>query len=329
MSKLLITGASGFVGSFLVEEALSRGFEVYAGIRNSSSRKYLQDKRIKFFNIDLSSRDELEKALKKEKFNYIIQNAGVTKAKKEDTYYRVNAHAVDDFVEVLKHMDAVPEKFVFISSLAAFGPADNKKEHLVTSQSHPQPVTIYGKSKLKGEQLLRKHEGFPFSIIRPTAVYGPREEDLLTVYKMLNLKLELIIGNEDQKLTFVYVKDLVRAILDVMIKSKTGSDYFVTDGNVYSASEFNTEIKKVLKTRTLKLKLPVSLVRIMAILSEKMSSLSGNYPALNLEKVKELECRSWECDISNLKRDIDYQPAYSLSEGMKETIDWYKSHNIL
>jgi nucleoside-diphosphate-sugar epimerase len=329
MSKVLITGASGFVGSFLVEEALERGFDVYAGIRNSSSRKFLQDKRIRFFNIDLSSRSQLEKALKKEKFDYIIQNAGVTKAKNEDTYYRVNAQAVDDFVQVLKHMDAVPEKFVMISSLAAFGPADNKEEDLVTRQSQPQPVTVYGRSKLRGEQLLRQHEGFPYSIIRPTAVYGPREEDLLTVYKMINLKLELMIGNQDQRLTFVYVKDLVRAILDVMIMSKKRSDYFVTDGNVYSATEFNDEIKKLLKTTTLKLKLPVSLVRIMAILSEKMSSLSGNYPALNLEKVKELECRSWECDISNLKEDINFQPAYSLSEGLKETIDWYKLHNIL
>jgi dihydroflavonol-4-reductase len=329
MSKVLITGSSGFVGSFLVEEAISRGYEVFAGVRDKSSRKYLKDSRIRFFNIDLSSRTELEKALKREKFDYIIQNAGVTKARDEDTYYRVNAHAVDDFVQVLKHMDAVPEKFVMISSLAAYGPADNKKGKLVTRQSLPQPVTTYGKSKLKGEQLLKEHQGFPYSIIRPTAVYGPREVDLLTVYKMINLKLELLIGNEDQRLTFVYVKDLVRAVLDVMSMAKSGSDYFVTDGNVYSATEFNDEVKKHLKTTTLKLKLPVSLVRIMAILSEKMSSLSGNYPALNLEKVKELECISWECDISNLKEDINYQPAYSLSEGLKETIEWYKSHKIL
>ncbi len=329
MSKILITGSSGFVGSFLVEEALNRGYDVYAGIRATSSKKYLQDSRIKFFNIDLSSRQELEQSLKKEKFDYIIQNAGVTKAKKDDTYFRVNAHAVDDFVHVLKHMDAIPSKFVMISSLAAYGPADNKEENIVKGTSIPRPVTTYGRSKLKGEQLLKEHKDFPYAIIRPTAVYGPREEDLLTVYKMIKSRLELLIGYEDQRLTFVYVKDLVRAIIDVMASPITGKDYFVTDGDVYSATEFNDEVKKHLKTTTLKLKLPVSLVRIMAILSEKMSSLSGNYPALNLEKVKELECMSWECDISNLKEDINYQAEYNLSEGLKETIGWYKSHNIL
>ena len=329
MSKVLITGASGFVGSFLVEEALNRGYDVYAGVRKSSSRKYISDPRIKYFNIDLSSKSELEKSLKKERFDYIIQNAGVTKAQEEETYYRVNAHAIEDFVSVLTHLDHIPEKFVMISSLAAYGPADNKMEKMVRESSVPQPVTTYGRSKLQGEKLLKQFEGFPYAIIRPTAVYGPREEDLLTVYKMLNMKLELLIGSDDQKLTFVYVKDLVRAIIDVMASSVLSKGYFVTDGSVYSASQFNNEVKKQLKTTTLKLNLPISLIRIMAILSEKMSSLSGNYPALNLEKVKELEARSWECDISNLKHDINYQPQYSLEEGLKETINWYKSHNIL
>ena len=253
----------------------------------------------------------------------------MTKAKSRDTYFRVNAEAIDDFVHVLKNMDTIPDKFVMISSLAAYGPADNKQEKLVSGNSMPQPVTTYGESKLKGEQLLKQHQDFPFAIVRPTAVYGPREEDLLTVYKMINSRLELLIGTQEQKLTFVYVKDLVRAIIDIMSTPKYGTEYFITDGHVYSATEFNDEVKKQLKTTTLKLKLPVSLVRIMAILSEKMSSLSGNYPALNLEKVKELECISWECDISNLKEDINYQPQYNLSEGLKETIAWYKSHNIL
>jgi nucleoside-diphosphate-sugar epimerase len=329
MQKILITGSSGFVGSFLVEEALRRGLEVYAGVRKTSSRKYLKDDRIKFIEIDFSDKMTIKKSLQHIKFDQIIQNAGVTKSKEERGYYNVNATAVNNMVEVLKDLDAVPQNFLFVSSLAAYGPADYSSSGIVTNDHKPNPVTTYGRSKLAGEQLLKEHSDFPYTIIRPTAVYGPREEDLLTVYKMINSRLELLIGSKEQRLTFIYVKDLVSAMMDLLESPFIRKEYFISDGNAYSTTEFNSEVKKILNKSTLKLNLPVSLVRILAILSEKMSSLSGNYPALNLEKVNELECLSWECDISNLVEDIGFKAKYHLPEGMKETMDWYKEQKIL
>ena len=329
MKKILITGASGFVGSFLVELALERGYEVYAGIRKTSSRKYLLDERIKFVEIDFSNEISIASSIRQYHFDFIIQNAGVTKANKEDAYYKVNAEALDNFVHVLKGEDKVPERFIYISSLAAFGPADNSPEGIVSNVMKPNPVTIYGKSKYKGELLLKEHQDFPYTIVRPTAVYGPRELDLLTVYKMLNSRIELLIGTVPQKLTFIYVKDLVRVILDLLSIESMRQEYFVTDGNTYTAEEFNNEVKTQLQKTALKLKLPVSLVRILAFFTEKISSLSGNYPALNLEKVNELECLNWECDITNLRQEINFSPEYSLEQGIKETIKWYKDHNVL
>lgn len=327
--KLLITGASGFVGSFLVEQALQDGFEVYAGIRSTSSRKYLQDPRINFFDVDFNNTRALKENLKKFNFDYIIQNAGITKAKDKTHFFDVNAEALRKFIDCTLSAETVLKKFVFVSSLAAYGPADNQPSDIVNHHSQPSPVTTYGESKLAGEKILKSYTDLPYHIIRPTAVYGPREMDLLTLYKMLNNRIELLIGNTTQKLTFIYVEDLVRAIIDVLKIDKVQTSYFVTDGNHYSAEELNDLIKNVLGRKTIKLNLPISLIKLLAIISEKISSLSGNYPALNLEKVNELKCESWVCEIGNLKEDLNFTPKFDLKEGMKKTIKWYKDEGIL
>jgi nucleoside-diphosphate-sugar epimerase len=327
--KLLITGASGFVGSFLVQKALDVGYEVHAGIRSSSSTRYLQDQRIKFFNIDFNDPNTLKENLKRAQFTHIIQNAGVTKAKNKEQYFKVNATALDHLINAILESNLPIKKFVFISSLAAYGPADKQPDKIVTHQSPPQPVTTYGESKLRGETILKKYRSLPYHIIRPTAVYGPREADLLTLYKMLNNRIELLIGNVTQKLTFIYVEDLVEAIIKSLSISKTQTEYFVTDGNHYSAEELNSIIKDNLGKSSLKLNLPISLIKLLAIISEKISSLSGNYPALNLEKVNELKCQSWVCDIENLKEDLGFEPKYDLEKGMYKTIKWYKEKGVL
>jgi nucleoside-diphosphate-sugar epimerase len=327
--KILITGASGFVGSFLIEKAIRDGYEVHAGVRSSSSKKYLQDPRINFFEVDFNNPALLKESLKRNGFQYIIQNAGVTKAKKKSQLFQVNAEALKKLIDASLEADLPLKKFVYISSLAAYGPADNQPNNMVGQDSIPQPVTNYGESKLAGENIIKKYTSLPYHIIRPTAVYGPREMDLLTLYKMLNNRIELLIGFKTQKLTFVYVEDLVDAILGVLKLKINHTEYFVTDGNHYSAEELNNFIKEVLGRKTVKLKLPLSLIKLLAIISEKISSLSGTYPALNLEKVNELKCESWVCEIDNLKEDLNFDPKYDLQKGITKTIKWYQDEGIL
>lgn len=327
--KVLITGASGFVGSFLVEEAMKQGYEVYAGIRPSSSKKYLQHPDIRFFTTDFNDTHTLKVSLKDHYFHYIIQNAGITKASDKEEFYKVNAYAVRDFAQALIDLDQIPEKFIFISSLAAFGPADFSPHGIVNNDSTPHPVTTYGKSKLLGEQLLMNFSEFPYHIVRPTAVYGPREQDLLTVYKTINKGWEFLIGYKTQTLTFVYVLDLVRAIIMLLPIDKTRTSYFITDGQSYSAEDFNNTIKMALQVKAKKVRIPVNVLQFIAFLSEKLSVISGKYPALNLDKVNELKSISWQCDISHIRNDIRYQASYSLEEGMKETIQWLREHNEL
>ena len=330
MQKILITGASGFVGGFLVEEALNRGLEVYAAVRKSSNRQYLQDERINFIFIDFENKDSLRSIFLAHKFEYIIHNAGLTKTPIKEQYFKVNATYLENMVEALIHSDTIPSKFTFISSLAAYGPAEYTSAGLVTEDSEPHPVTNYGRSKLQAERYLKSKGEINYSIIRPTAVYGPREKDLFTVYDLINKGIEMTVGLTDQKLTFIYVKDLVSVILDSTLDSRKNVAYFVTDLEIYSSTLYNEIVRNALgRKRSFKLRLPIPLVKTLGFIAEKAGKLTGSYPALNIEKVNELEAKSWNCDTKNLVENLNFKPKYKLIDGLQESIAWYRKHNWL
>lgn len=329
MSKVLITGASGFVGGFLVEACLKKGYEVTAGIRATSNRTYLQDKRIKFLELNFGDIDQLNRQLVGKHFDYIIHNAGVTKAISREVYFRVNTTYTKHFVEAIKKNIPGLEKFIYISSLAAYGPADDLADGIVTETTDPKPVTAYGESKLASEQFLSAEKDFPFIIIRPTAVYGPREKDIFTFFQMVKNGVEPYIGRKPQQLTFIYVRDLVRLVVDTLKKNEVRKSYFVSDGNLYQSQQLGQYIKKNLDKKTISFKVPLALVRVIALFNEMISKITGKYPPLNLEKVRELECLNWNCDIRPLKKDFQFVPEYDLEKGIKESIQWYKKNNWL
>ncbi len=328
--KILVTGASGFVGGFLIDEAISRGLSVHSAVRKSSNTKILDQLNTTLVYFDFEDIDGMVQMLKDGSYDYIIHNAGLTKAKAKEAYFKVNEQYLRNLIEAIRKADLQLDKFLFVSSLAAFGPADFQDNNIVSESSTPHPVTSYGRSKLAAEQYLKKQQDIPYNIIRPTAVYGPREYDLLTVYQTLAKRIEAYVGLSKQKLTFVYVKDLVRAMMDILMSDHEHTRYFITDGNTYSAQEMNAIVKRELEvTWTVPIKLPIFLVKVLAFFSEKMAGLSGKYPPLNIEKVNELQARSWHCDISPLQDDIAYKAEYDLDNGLKETIAWCKKQGLV
>ena len=330
MKKILITGSSGFVGSHLVEEALERNLDVHAGVRKTSSRRYLQDKRIHFFEMNFADKNDLKEKLNAAKFDYIIHNAGVVSVPKLQDYFTVNYNYVKSFIEALNEINCIPEKFIYMSSLAAYGPANSSDlSDFLKEEDQPTPINTYGKSKLKSEQFIKSQNNLPFIIFRPTAVYGPREKEILTFFKLINKNIEGYIGNKKQHLTFIYVKDLAKTILDATLSRVSKKSYFISDGKYYSQTDLGKYSKQFLNKKTFRFHVPVSLVRSIAWLLEQPAKLTGNYPALNLEKVHILESINWKCDLTELKSDLNFQPQYDLEKGLEETLKWYKEEGWL
>lgn len=333
--KILITGASGFIGSFLVEKALEKGYEVWAGIRKSSSREYLQDSRIRFIDLQFGNKEQLTVQLNEfssqhGKFDYIIHNAGVTKCLNPKDFDKVNFEYTANFIDALTEAESIPEKFVLMSSLSAFGTGDEKNYTPIKLTDTPNPNTAYGISKLKAEQYLQTKTNFPYIILRPTGVYGPREKDYFLMVKTVKSGLDVGAGFKPQHLTFIYVKDLVDAAflgLESEIKNRA---YFVADGDVYTDKEYTQLVKEAIgKKRVISLKVPLWLLKVVSIIAEDISKLSKKPSTLNRDKYKIMKQRNWECDITPLINDLGFSAKYNLQKGLKESIEWYYKNGWL
>ena len=317
MKKILITGASGFIGSFLVDEAIKKGWQTWAGIRKSSNKEYLTNPEIQFIDLNFSNPEQLSKQITENaenngKWDYIIHNAGVTKCLNPDDFEKVNYSFTKNFVEALQKTGNIPEKFILMSSLSAY----------------PEPNTAYGKSKQKAEQFLQKQNEFPHIILRPTGVYGPREKDYFLMIKSIKAGFDLTAGFEPQKLTFIYVKDLVKTAFSALESSLSGKTYFVADGNVHTDKEYTEIVKKVLgKKFVIRIKVPLFILKIISIIAEDFSKLTKKPSTLNRDKFKIMKQRNWTCDIQPLTKDLGFKADYDLEQGMQECIEWYKENN--
>ncbi len=180
--KILITGASGFIGGFLVKEALRRGYETWAGIRATSSRENLQDERIRFIDLKYNNREALTAQLadfarEQGGWDYVIHNAGLTKTLDKRNFFRINAENTQNLIEALAAAGCPPKKFLLMSSLSSYGQGDEKTFRPIRLDDPQRPDTAYGQSKLEAENFIRNQSYFPYVILRPTGVYGPGEKD--------------------------------------------------------------------------------------------------------------------------------------------------------
>ncbi len=330
MKKVLITGASGFIGSFLVEEALKRKYEVYAGVRKSSDRKYLSNHAIRFFEMDFSQKETLKNHMKNTpRFDYIIHAAGIVKSCNKNDFITVNYQHTVDFIEILQDTNKVPDKFIFVSSLAVFGPGDEKTLQPIKPTDRPHPVTMYGKSKWMAEQFIFSLTDFPYLIFRPTGVYGPREKDYYLAYKSFKKGIESYIGTKEQHLTFLYVTDLTKLIFDALESKIIGKAYFATDLKYYTAQQFNAIIKKTLHKKAVTIVFPQAFVKPFVAIYEKLSCLFGKPATLNRDKYNELICKNWLCDSDEIVKDFNFHPEYDLEKGVSKTIAWFKKEGLL
>ena len=334
MKRILVVGSGGFAGGFMVSEGLSRGYEVWAGVRSTTSRKWLDDERIRFIEFDFDKphtiADRLRTALPEgEKWDYIIYNLGATKVVRYLDFNRINYEYLRDFINALKIAEMVPEKFLYMSSLSAMGPKDERGYSPMTEEMIPSPNTRYGSSKLKAEVCLLS-SGIPYIIFRATGIYGPRDHDYFLMFESIKKGFDFSVGFRKQMLTFIYVEDLARAVYDALEKAPTGEVYNISEPRAYTQKEFRkisaTEIgKKVV----IPVRVPVWGLKVVSWVAEKIGMLRRQPSTLNSDKYHIMKQRNWNVDISKAVEGFDFSPEVSLAEGVKRSVSWYKEEGWL
>ncbi len=335
--KILITGASGFIGSFLVEHALEQGYDTWAAVRRTSSRKYLRDSRTHFIELDLGDDDTLHAQFAAHTtehgaFDAVIHAAGATKCLRVEDFFAVNAEGTRRLAEQLTATGALRKdgRFVFISSLSVWGPVHEKDRQAICDDDTPRPNTAYGNSKLLAESYLAQIPGLNYVVLRPTGVYGPRERDYFIMARSIARHIDFAAGFRPQVLTFIYVRDLVQAAFLALTRGKRGAGYFLSDGGLYSSRTFSDLLQAELGVkRVLHFTAPLWLLHAVCYVSGKAAKTAGKASTLNMDKYRIMCQRNWRCDISPACHDLGYRPQWPLPRGVQEAVAWYRKEGWL
>lgn len=327
MMKALVTGSTGFIGSHLVEALVKRGYKVFCSVRRTSDRVWLKDLDVTFVDADITERESLIPAVSI--VDYIFHVGGVTKAKKESAYYRINADGTRVLYEVCQEHNPNLRKIVHVSSLAAAGPSEIGRPRVESDT--PRPLTFYGRSKLEGERYAAEYmKSLPITVIRPPAVYGPKERDIFFYFRVMNRHVKPMLGVADKYLSLVHVDDLVDAILlAAESPASRGQTYFVDDGRIYSWRELSSAIQKSLRTWALPLVIPESFMTVTAFAAEFLAMWSHKPALLNRQKIIELRQRAWTCSSEKIRSELGFESKVTLQAGCDATARWYRDHGWL
>lgn len=333
MSKrVLIVGAGGFIGGHIAREGLNRGYEVWAAVRKSTSRRYLDDPRLNFLVLDYDDVEAMRQAISDampegERWDYIIYNLGATKCINFSAFNLINHDYLKRFLDVITELDKIPERFLYMSSLSALGVGDEKNYEPFTARSIPMPNTAYGVSKINAEIELTTRAAIPYTIFRATGVYGPHEQDYLMMIKCIDRHFDFGVGYRKQVLTFIYVDDLVNAMFDAVESPDTvKKKYIISEDRAYTQKEFREIVARLLgKKWVIPIKLPLWMARLASTVAEKWGAIRMRPSTLNRDKYKIMRQRNWNCDVTEAKTDFNFNPRFSLEEGLRATIEAYKA----
>ena len=327
---ILVTGATGFIGTVTVDYLKKKGYEVRVLIRPESNADTVSSMQVDVVHARYDDPVSLRKAV--EGTDIIVHLAGVTKSATEKGFYEGNVLPVSNLLGVTMEVNPSLKRFVLVSSLAAAGPADNPDPG-ASEDDVPKPVSIYGRSKREAEKIcLSYKERLPVTVIRPPAVYGPGDRDVLQFLVML--KRGLVLGTGDvrkQLLSLVHVDDLVRGI--VMAGESPdgiGETYYITSPRGYSWDELSSVAARELGVKNIRMvALPKLLLRFFGYVAGSISLLTGRPGFLNPDKVNEMIQDYWVCSPLKAERQLGFTASIPLEEGMSSTIAWYREKGWL
>lgn len=319
--KALITGATGFIGSHLASALISEGFDVACLVRNPANLRFLEDINVRIIKGDCTDRESLADAVKG--VDYVFHLAGLTKARSKTDFFNANVKGTENIVQAVLENNSHIKRFVYLSSLAAVGPSCDGRP--LNEDSEPAPVSVYGKTKLEGEKIvLANKKNMPVTVIRPPAVYGPRDKDLLVFFKMVKSGVIPYWGK--CYYSFIYIEDLINGIiLSALSREAEGEIFFISDSNIYSTDDIIGAISEAVQRKPLKLSIPRFVMPLLGFVSE----ITRGVNIINTDKIREMKHSHWICDTTKAAEKLKFEPKVKIKEGAKWTADWYKIHQWL
>ena len=324
---VLVTGANGFIGSHLTEALLARGYRVRCMVRQTSDLKYIQHLPVEWAHADLGDAELLRAAC--QDVDMVCHCAALTRAIDQETFLRINAAGTEALVRAAFEANPNLQRFLYISSQTAAGCAEGPDDFIDESQT-PKPLDWYGKSKWAAEQALHSLDGhLPVTIVRPTAVFGPRDLDFFTYFDLVNRHLELSLGREERWVSLIYVRDLVDLIvLCLESEAAIGETYF---GSAWATTytEFAGTLARALDKRTIRVTLPLAALTPIVLVARVQERLTGKPALLNEQRVLNMRQPYLICSGEKARRKLGFVPKYDLETSVEETAAWYRENDWL
>ena len=327
LKRVFVTGATGFIGSHLVDRLIGEGIRVCCLVRDSSNLRWLEDKDVDMVYGDLLDQNSLESAVTD--IDTVFHVAGATRSPTEEGYYQGNVTGTVNLVKAVLSVNPTLNRFVYISSQAASGPSYYGEP--VRESDEPHPLTVYGASKLAGEEaVLAFSSQMPVTVIRPPSVYGPRDTGFLDAFRIIQAGIRPIVGWRKRYLSLVYIDDLIDGLMEAAVnEDAVDQTYFLVSDPPFDWQQISEAITGVLKKKVLTIHVPVLLAYIIAAIGEWLTMLRGNIPRLTTQKVRQFSQIYWVCDSTKARRELHFRPKVTLEEGLERTARWYRQEGWL
>jgi nucleoside-diphosphate-sugar epimerase len=325
--KALVTGANGFIGSHLAEELVRRGWEVSCLVRRLHGLGWIENLDVRLVKGDCREKATLGPAA--EGADCVFHLAGVINALKWEDYYQANAAGTRNLLEACGERNPGLKKFIHVSSISAAGPS--KRGEALNEDDPAEPISDYGRSKLAAEEIVRGFGArFPFVIIRPPNIIGPRQRELQEAIRLLKKGIKPAFGRDEPRTSLCYVGDVVEALILAAERPEAdGRTYFLAYPRPYAWSEVTDAIQDTLGIRFVPLRIAYPVQWLAAAASEAVAYFTGRQPRLTRTSVRATRKYDWIYDGSRIKRELGFEPRTNLQDAIRETIDWYKAHGGL
>lgn len=322
--RVLVTGGTGFIGSFVVEALLRANHQVHCLVLPGEDCQWLKGLKVEIHYGDLRYIDSLYDAVKG--LDHIYHLAGVKTAWNEESYFAINLGGTKNLFEACLKTNKSFKRFIYISSQAAAGPSFDG--HRVTEEDPCRPITAYGRSKRAAEEYLQDHfDRIPITILRPALAYGPRDTDVWTFFKIVKRGLMLKIYQREQYFNFIHVADLTRGIILAGEHGKAnGQIYFITSQERYTWTEITQAVWRILGKRGMQISVPLPVLQFVLGVVKFYMRLRNQPVTLINDKARELLQPYWLCSGEKAKRELGFVPQITLEEGLAETLRWYETY---